>query len=74
MSSLPGYETTEEAARRLGVAMRTIYNYRREWDDFPEPVRVGRTLQWPVKPLDNWRREHPPRKLKKTRTNQGGLS
>ncbi len=53
------YLTTKQAAELLGVSERTVYYYARDYDDFPEPDRFGRTLMWLGDPLEEWRRRHP---------------
>lgn len=53
------YLTTKEAGDLLGVSGRTVYYYARDYDDFPEPKRFGRTLMWEEAPLVLWRERHP---------------
>lgn len=59
---MDGYLTSDEAAARLGIARQTLYNLAATRDDFPEPVRIGRTLLWPTDGLDGWRAHHPARR------------
>ncbi|MFY1686516.1 helix-turn-helix transcriptional regulator [Plantactinospora sp. WMMB782] len=59
---LEGHLTSDEAAVHLGIARQTLYNLAQTRDDFPAPLRVGRTLLWPVLGLDAWRERHPARR------------
>jgi hypothetical protein len=63
-----------EAGRHLGLGlddptgargMRTIWQYRRLYPDFPKPWRErNRYVLWLKKDLDAWRAEHPPARRK----------
>lgn len=59
---IPGYLTTAQAAGRLGVNPQSVYNLASSSDDFPKPVKVGRTSLWPEKEIDAWRAAHPARR------------
>ncbi|MEU7170298.1 helix-turn-helix domain-containing protein [Micromonospora tulbaghiae] len=59
---IEGHLTTDDAAARLGIARQTLYNLAHTRDDFPKPLRIGRTLLWPAAGLDAWRRKHPARR------------
>lgn len=60
--------TTRQAAEALGVDVATVYYYARDYDDFPQPQRFGRTLLWREQPLRDWRAVHP---LKRRRPASG---
>jgi predicted DNA-binding transcriptional regulator AlpA len=64
MIMFDGYLTSEEACARLGIAWRTLYNLAKRSQDFPQPVKIGRTLLWPADQLDTWRAAHPARQKK----------
>lgn len=57
-----GYLTSDEAAARLGITRRTLYNHMRHTEGFPQPRKAGRALLWTPKALDKWREKHPARK------------
>ncbi|WBB94173.1 helix-turn-helix domain-containing protein [Verrucosispora sp. WMMC514] len=59
---IDGHLTSDDAAARLGIARQTLYNLAQTRDDFPEPLRIGRTLLWPIAGLDAWREQHPARR------------
>lgn len=61
---IDGYLTSDEAADRLGVTRRTLYNLAKDSPGFPKPTKIGRTLLWPIAGLDTWRAAHPPRRRK----------
>jgi predicted DNA-binding transcriptional regulator AlpA len=60
--NIPGYWTTEEAAKFLDVKVASVYLYARRLAGFPQPERAGRALLWPEADLREWRRTHPSRK------------
>lgn len=59
--NMDGLLTTEQAAKRLGIKVESVYTFARRLDGFPEPIRIGRTLLWPEGELDAWRAAHPAR-------------
>lgn len=59
---IPGYLTTEQAAKRLGINRQSIYNLATRASDFPKPTKVGRASLWPIKEVDAWRAAHPARR------------
>jgi predicted DNA-binding transcriptional regulator AlpA len=61
---IPGYLTTEQAAKRLGINPQSVYNLATRARDFPKPVKIGRTSLWPEAGLDAWRAKHPTRRRK----------
>ncbi|WP_392838618.1 helix-turn-helix transcriptional regulator [Streptomyces sp. LN500] len=58
---LTGYLTSDEAAERLGINRQSLYNLAKH-NDFPDPMKIGRTSLWDEKELDAWRTRHPKRK------------
>lgn len=58
---IPGHLTSEDAAARLGINRQSLYNLASRSEDFPSPVKVGRTSLWPTEELDAWRAAHPKR-------------
>ncbi|TMZ69402.1 DNA-binding protein, partial [Klebsiella pneumoniae] len=50
---------TSTAADLLGVNIRTVYAYMRDYPDFPAPRRFGRALVFDRDQLRAWRRRHP---------------
>lgn len=58
---MQGFITTKQAAALLGVTEKTVYYYARDYGDFPQPERFGRSLLWRKEPLEQWRSTHPPR-------------
>lgn len=56
-----GYLTAPEAADYLGVKVETLYSYISRDPDFPEPLRIRRTLLFRPEDLDAWRERHPKR-------------
>lgn len=60
-ATIPGYLTAQQAADRLDVSIKTVYNLNGPHNDFPTPLYVGRTPLWPTGQLDAWRERHPAR-------------
>ncbi|MFF3758025.1 helix-turn-helix transcriptional regulator [Streptomyces sp. NPDC002185] len=60
-ATIPGYLTAQQAADRLGLSIKTVYNLNGRHGDFPTPLYVGRTPLWPIDQLDVWRERHPAR-------------
>jgi predicted DNA-binding transcriptional regulator AlpA len=58
---IPGYLTTEQAAKRLGINPQSVYNLVNRAPDFPKPVKIGRASLWPLDGIDAWRVKHPAR-------------
>ena len=56
------FATADEAADLLGVERRSVYVYVRRLKDFPQPVKVGRTLLFDRQALTDWRAKHPARR------------
>lgn len=54
--------TSDQAAARLGITRRTLYNLAQSRDDFPQPTHIGRTPLWEPADLDAWRAKHPARR------------
>ena len=50
--------TAAEVATHLGLAVSTVYAYRRD-GILPEPDMVGRTPTWDRKAIDRWKRNRP---------------
>lgn len=61
---IDGYLPSRQAAERLGVTRRTLYNLARTSNGFPRPERFGPTLMWKTDLLDEWRKAHPARRRK----------
>lgn len=49
----PGYVWTPEAARRLGLSVKTLWNYR-HLGKGPASKPIGRKLAYPIDELDDW--------------------
>ncbi|MEU1919292.1 helix-turn-helix transcriptional regulator [Streptomyces albogriseolus] len=49
----PGYVWTPEAARRLGLSVKTLWNYA-HLGKGPRPRRIGRKLAYSIEELDAW--------------------
>jgi predicted DNA-binding transcriptional regulator AlpA len=62
---LDGYLNSDEAAAYLGITRRTLYNLAQTSQGFPQPLRVVRTLLWPIAALDAWRAQHPARRKRR---------
>ena len=45
--------TTAEVQRRLGCSRTTIHYFRQD-GDFPEPIRLGRSVRFREADLDRW--------------------
>lgn len=58
---IPGYLTSDDAAERLGINRQSLYNLASRAEDFPKPLKIGRTSLWPVDGIDAWRAKHPKR-------------
>jgi predicted DNA-binding transcriptional regulator AlpA len=56
-----GYLLTDDAAAHLGITRQTFDN-QAQTEDFPKPLRIGRTPLWPIAELDAWRKRHPARR------------
>lgn len=52
--------TAAEVADRLGVAVSTVYAYRRD-KILPEPVMIGRTPTWDRDVIEAWELTRPGR-------------
>lgn len=50
-----GYLWTPEAARRIGLSIKTLWNYR-HLGKGPKARPVGRKLAWSIEELDAWLR------------------
>ena len=48
-----GYLWTPEAARRIGLSVKTLWNYR-HLDKGPKAKPIGRKLAYSIKELDAW--------------------
>lgn len=48
-----GYLWTPEAALRIGLSRKTLWNYR-HLDRGPKAKPIGRKLAWPIEELDAW--------------------
>lgn len=48
---LPTTLTTERAAELLGVSRGTLWAAARDGDAPVEPIKVGRALRWPTRPI-----------------------
>lgn len=59
---IDGYLASKQAAERLGVTRRTLYNLARNSAGFPQPERFGHALMWKTDLLDEWRKAHPARR------------
>ncbi|MFC0109239.1 helix-turn-helix transcriptional regulator [Kibdelosporangium aridum] len=46
-----------QAAQLLGVDRNTLYRYSYVYDDFPQPVKIGRTVLYDPDTLRAWRRD-----------------
>lgn len=51
----PGYLWTPEAALRIGLSKKTLYNYA-HLGKGPQPRRIGRKLAYKISELDAWLR------------------
>ncbi|KWX03184.1 hypothetical protein LI90_4235 [Carbonactinospora thermoautotrophica] len=60
--NITDYATADEAAELLGIKRRSLYTYVRRLKDFPQPVKIGRTLLFDRQTLINWRAKHPARR------------
>ncbi|MEV0220804.1 helix-turn-helix domain-containing protein [Streptomyces sp. NPDC050704] len=49
----PGHVWTPEAAHRMGVTVKTLWNYR-HLGKGPKPVVRGRKLAYPIDQIDAW--------------------
>lgn len=49
----PGYVWTPEAALRLGLSVKTLWNYA-HLGKGPRPRRIGRKLAYSIAELDAW--------------------
>ncbi|ARX81610.1 hypothetical protein SMD44_01008 [Streptomyces alboflavus] len=52
----PGHVWTPEAAHRMGVTVKTLWNYR-SLDKGPKAVVRGRKLAYPIDEIDAWLEE-----------------
>ncbi|WP_346139333.1 AlpA family phage regulatory protein, partial [Saccharopolyspora erythraea] len=59
MTDLEGLISAPQAAALLGVTRATLYRYASTYDDFPEPVKIGRTVLYQPNELTAWRHDHP---------------
>lgn len=59
MTDIEGLISAPQAAELLGVSRATLYRYSYVYDDFPQPVRVGRTVLYDPDRLRAWRAAHP---------------
>lgn len=50
-----GFLWTPEAARRIGLSRKTLWNYR-HLDKGPKAKPIGRKLAWSIEELDAWLR------------------
>lgn len=48
-----GYLWTPEAARRIGLSVKTLWNYR-HLGKGPKATPIGRKLAYPIDELDAW--------------------
>lgn len=48
-----GYLWTPEAARRIGLSVKTLWNYR-HLDKGPKATPIGRKLAYSIAELDRW--------------------
>ena len=49
------YLNVKQVAERYGVDPSTVWRWRREKPDFPEPHKFGpQTLRWSLAALDEW--------------------
>jgi predicted DNA-binding transcriptional regulator AlpA len=48
-----GFLWTPEAARRIGLSRKTLWNYR-HLDKGPKAKPIGRKLAWSIEELDAW--------------------
>ncbi|MYU20757.1 helix-turn-helix domain-containing protein [Streptomyces sp. SID8352] len=48
-----GYLWTPDAARRIGLSVKTLWNYR-ALGRGPTSKPIGRKLAWPIEDLDAW--------------------
>ncbi len=60
--NLDGLVTTEEAAELLGIKVASVYTFVARVAEFPQPVKVGRTLLFHREELLAWRKCHPSRR------------
>ncbi|WP_207631681.1 MULTISPECIES: helix-turn-helix transcriptional regulator [Actinopolyspora] len=65
MANLDGLVSAPQAAELLGISVKTLYRNSYVYDDFPRPVKVGRTVLYDPTALHAWRHEHPPRRSTK---------
>ncbi|WP_438387634.1 helix-turn-helix transcriptional regulator [Actinopolyspora saharensis] len=65
MTNLDGLVSAPQAAELLGISVKTLYRNSYVYDDFPRPVKVGRTVLYDPTALHAWRHEHPPRRSTK---------
>ena len=56
---LEGYLDARQTADYLGIRVESVSTYLHRFDDFPEPIRVGRGLLFKQTDLDAWRERHP---------------
>lgn len=59
--NIPGMATTDQVAEILEVKKESVYIYVRRLKDFPQPIKVGRTLLFNEEAVRQWRGEHPAR-------------
>lgn len=59
MTDIEGLISAPQAAVVLGVARKTLYRYSYVYDDFPQPVKIGRTVLYDPDALRAWREQHP---------------
>lgn len=55
------YISVQDVAKRYGVTPSTIWRWRNERVDFPQPHRFGpQTLRWKIAELDAWDEQQVP--------------
>lgn len=47
-SNQPEYGTTRQICEILHISEMTLWRQRREKADFPQPVRIGRSVRWNI--------------------------
>lgn len=55
-----GYVTVEKAAEMLDMGIASFYRYRRQYEDFPQPMMQGGRAWYNRAELESWRAKYMP--------------